>query len=110
MPTGTVTMVFPTQNLPVSARTHTSTGLNIGMELFQGRSGRFNRIPTSNSISPQFSINNQVEVATFINGRYKHLKTKYEPPRNLRELGMFMDGVKRTDHFKTVKIFLLKPL
>lgn len=42
-----------------------------------------------------------VEVATFINGRYKHLKTKYEPPRNLRELGMFMDGVKRTDHFKT---------
>jgi len=40
-----------------------------------------------------------VEVATFINGRYKHLKTRYEPPRNLKELGLFMDGIKRTDGF-----------
>jgi len=41
-----------------------------------------------------------VEVATFINSRYQHLKTRYQPPQNLKEIGLFWQGIKKTDNFK----------
>jgi len=43
-----------------------------------------------------------VEVATFINSRYQHLKTRYQPPQNLKEIGLFWQGIKKTDNFKQV--------
>lgn len=40
------------------------------------------------------------EVGQFIGNRYKFLRTKYEPPKNLKQVGLFVDGIKKTENFK----------
>lgn len=41
------------------------------------------------------------EVGQFLFSRYKHLRSKYEPPRNLKQLGSFWDGMKKIDNHKS---------